>query len=77
MARDIVLLRAAQFETPPDPTAEAQIAKGAAAQFPVTPADLMPRLQGPALGAALKKMEARWIASGFTLTRDDLLLRDD
>jgi poly(A) polymerase len=72
-ARDILLLRAALFETPPDPKAEAQIARGAAAQFPVKPADLMPRLQGPALGAALKEMEARWIASGFALTRDELL----
>ena len=72
-ARDILLLRAALFETPPDPAAEAQIAKGAAAQFPVKPADLMPRLQGPALGAALKEMEADWIASGFTLTRTQLL----
>ncbi len=72
-ARDILLLRAALFETPPDPKAEAQIALGAAAQFPVKPADLMPRLQGPALGAALKEMEARWIASGFALTRDELL----
>jgi poly(A) polymerase len=72
-ARDIILLRAALFETPPAPGAEAEIAKGAAAEFPVKPADLMPRLQGPALGAALKEMETRWIASGFTLTRDELL----
>ena len=73
IARDIALLRAAQAETPPDPDIEARIARGAAARFPVRPADLMPRLQGPALGAALKEMEARWIASDFTLTREDLL----
>jgi len=72
-ARDIVLLRAALFETPPDPAAEAEIAKGATAIFPVKPADLMPDLQGPALGETLKALEARWIASGFTLTRDELL----
>jgi poly(A) polymerase len=73
VARDVVLLRAAQAETPPDPQTEAEIARGAAARFPVRPADLMPRLQGPALGAALKEMEARWIASDLTLTREDLL----
>ena len=73
-AWDIVLLRAALFETPPDPAARDEIAKGAAAVFPVKPADLMPDLQGPELGAALKALESRWIASGFTLTRDQLLL---
>jgi poly(A) polymerase len=72
-AWDIVLLRAALFETRPDPAAKAEIAQGAAAVFPVKPADLMPQVQGPALGAALKAMEARWIDSGFTLTRDALL----
>jgi poly(A) polymerase len=41
--------------------------------LPVKAADFMPALQGPALGAALRQAEARWIASGFTLTRYDLL----
>jgi poly(A) polymerase len=68
-----MLLRAAQFATPPDSDAKIQIAIGANASFPIKAADLMPALQGPALGAALKAMETRWIASGFTLSRDDLL----
>ena len=72
-AWDIVLLRSAQFETAPAPAAKAEIERGASAVFPVRPADLMPDLQGAALGAALKSLEARWIASGFTLTRDQLL----
>ena len=72
-AWDIMLLRAAQFATPPDSDAKIQIAIGANASFPIKAADLMPALQGPALGAALKAMETRWIASGFTLSRDDLL----
>ncbi len=72
-AWDIVLLRAAQFETAPDPAVKRRIATGASAVFPVKAADLMPDLQGAALGAALKALETRWIASGFTLTRDDLL----
>ncbi|MGJ8621842.1 MAG: CCA tRNA nucleotidyltransferase [Yoonia sp.] len=48
--------------------------KHAAGQvFPLKAADLMPTLSGPALGAALQQAEARWIASGFTLTKADLL----
>ncbi|MWB76963.1 CCA tRNA nucleotidyltransferase [Pseudooceanicola sp. 216_PA32_1] len=42
-------------------------------QFPVRAADLMPGYSGPALGARLAELENRWIASGFALTRDDLL----
>jgi poly(A) polymerase len=49
-------------------------AQAAAAQrFPLQAADLMPALQGPALGAALKAAEARWIASDFSLTKADLI----
>lgn len=72
-ARDAVLLRWALLETPPSPDWPQQIASGAKAKFPVAAADLMPGLQGPALGARLKELEARWIASGFVLTREELL----
>lgn len=74
-ARDALLLRAAVLETPYDP-AEDQIARGAAAVFPVKPADLMPALQGQALGAALKRLQGRWIESDLTLSRADLLGRE-
>lgn len=53
------------------------IGRGAAAQFPVRPGDLMPEFSGPRLGAALKELEARWIASDFKLTRDELLGKAD
>jgi poly(A) polymerase len=43
------------------------------ASFPVTAADLMPALQGEALGARMKELQARWLASGLTLSREDLL----
>jgi poly(A) polymerase len=49
------------------------IAHAAAQTFPLKATDLMPGLQGPALGKALKHAEARWIASDFTLTKADLL----
>jgi poly(A) polymerase len=41
--------------------------------FPVRAADLQPRLEGPALGRALRRLETDWIASGFTRTRADLI----
>lgn len=42
-------------------------------QFPIKAADLMPALQGAALGAALRKAEEDWIASGFTAGKADLI----
>jgi poly(A) polymerase len=72
-ATDAVLCRAAATETPLPETWEADIAQGAAARFPVTAADLMPALSGPALGQRLAALERRWIASRFTLTRNELL----
>lgn len=41
--------------------------------LPVRAADFMPALKGEALGEALRNAEARWIASGFTLSKEDLL----
>ncbi|PVA10749.1 CCA tRNA nucleotidyltransferase [Pelagivirga sediminicola] len=72
-ARDILLLRAAMLEMPLDNAALKAAHVGAGAVFPVTAKDLMPRYEGAALGARLKTLEARWIASGFALTRQDLL----
>lgn len=54
--------------------ADIATAQHAATQvFPLKAADLMPDLEGAALGRALKSAEAKWIASGFVLTKDDLL----
>ncbi len=68
--RGAALLRAAFMEQPVDLAA---VEAGVAAVFPVTAADLMPALTGAALGAQLAALESRWIASGFALTRDQLL----
>ncbi len=68
-----ILLRAAQTETAPPETAAIDTDRGATQTFPVTAADLMPALSGPALGNRLKHLESRWIDSGFTLTREELL----
>lgn len=72
-ARDIFLLRSALFETPLGTKALHQCKKGASAQFPVKPTDLMPEFSGPALGMRLKQLENRWIDSVFTLSASDLL----
>ncbi|MGR3502133.1 CCA tRNA nucleotidyltransferase [Pseudaestuariivita sp.] len=71
-AEQITLLRAALLGQSCPPYTD-DIAKGAAARFPVTAADLMPALEGKALGDKLRALEARWIASDFTLDRDALL----
>lgn len=73
VAIDIVLLRAAQMAQPLEADFMNDIDKGAYALFPISPTDLMPEYSGPALGAKLNELETRWIASGFTLTREELL----
>ena len=67
--------RAAMLGAPWDTGAMAAAERGARAVFPVDPADLMPRLQGAALGAALSRLERDWIASDFALTGAELLKR--
>ncbi len=73
IARDVELLRAARFDALLPADLEDRIARGAGAKFPVRGSDLAGHLAGPEIGAALREMESRWIASGFTLGRDDLL----
>ena len=70
---DVVLARAALLESPLPPQWQADVARGVASRFPVTAADLMPRLSGPALGAKLALLERRWLASDLRLSRQDLL----
>lgn len=73
LATDAILAQAATFGTHPPQDWQTQVHRGAKARFPVTAADLMPALQGEALGARLKALEARWLASDLTLTREELL----
>jgi poly(A) polymerase len=70
---DALLARAAVLESPLPDEWKADVARGAASRFPVTAADLMPALAGPALGAKLAELESRWLASDLRLSRDDLL----
>lgn len=70
---DVILLRAAVIGGPPPPGWRAALKRGAESRFPVSAADLQPYFLGPALGARLKELEARWLASDLTLTKDQLL----
>jgi poly(A) polymerase len=72
-AVDALAIRAALMTREIDPADSAAAHHGAAQTFPVRAADLMPALRGPALGAKLKDLESRWVASGFTLTKEALL----
>ena len=72
LAADAMLARAAVLETPLPPLWRDEIARGAAAVFPVKAADL-PHLSGPALGAELKRLQSRWLSADLRLSRDDLL----
>ena len=71
IAAQSVLIRAGRGEAPAFGWCH-QIARAADLTFPLTAADLAPRLTGAALGRALRRTEAAWIDSGFTLTRDEL-----
>jgi poly(A) polymerase len=73
VGRDAALVAAATVDQPVTPAVLDAVAHAAAQTFPLKATDLMPKLSGPALGAALKQAEARWIASGFTLTEEELL----
>ena len=72
-ARDIILLHGAMMGTALEPGHFQAAHTGARAEFPLRARDLMPAFQGPALGQMMRKLEERWIESGFSLSRDDLL----
>jgi poly(A) polymerase len=72
-ATSVALLRSAIFEQPLPVGFDDEIARGVAAKFPVSSADLIDKFQGPELGAKLSALEDRWVRSGFTLDRDALL----
>ncbi len=74
MAINDALVLAATLGTDLPPETMEQAALGAGAKFPVVAADLMPRIAaGPKLGVELRRLEDRWIKSGFMLDKSDLL----
>ena len=73
IALDVLLLRAALFETPVSEPDLRAVQTGASAQFPITAEDLMPLYTGSALGKKLRALEQIWITSGFRLDKTELL----
>ena len=76
LARGAAILRAAFASQPVPASAGDEITRGEHAEFPLKAADLMPTYQGKALGDRLRLLEQQWIASGFSLTRQELLAVD-
>ncbi|UXU76041.1 MULTISPECIES: CCA tRNA nucleotidyltransferase [unclassified Paracoccus (in: a-proteobacteria)] len=70
-AAQAVLIRAARGQPPQFGWCH-DLARGAAARFPLAARDLMPDLTGPELGQALRRAETAWIDSGFELPREEL-----
>lgn len=73
LTTDIAALRCATFSEDWSEGTIDDINTAAAQVFPVRAADLMPQLTGPELGAKLRQLETRWIASGFFDKKADLL----
>jgi len=73
LATDTLAVRAAFAGQTIGPEVIVSAHAAATQTCPVTAADLIPSLQGAALGAALREVEALWIGSGFRLTRPELL----
>ncbi len=67
-----LLARAALLETSLPDDWRTAISHGSEAQFPIRASDL-PHLSGPDLGAELRRLETRWIASDFRLGKAALL----
>jgi poly(A) polymerase len=74
-AQAMALLRAAGGDTGGLANLEDEIARGAAAEFPLRATDLIKAgmAPGPALGAALKAARTRWLDSDFSLDRVTLV----
>lgn len=70
---DALLVGRALAGAPVQAREAAAVERAAAAQLPVRAADLMPELSGAALGKRIAEIERRWIDSGFTAGRDELL----
>ena len=76
-ATDVILCRAALFETAPPKDWQADVRRGTRSILPITAADLMPDLHGPALGARLKSLQSQWLASDLGLDKAALLHGSD
>lgn len=75
IALDAVLVRSALLGVPLPPDLRADLDKGSGARFPLSARDLSGSCSGPELGRRLRRLEAAWIDSGYTLDRTSLIRR--
>jgi len=75
VALSAALIAHARAGTAPPGTLMAEIARGAAAEFPLAAGDLIAAgmLPGPEIGAALARARLAWVASDFALDKDRLV----
>lgn len=73
VARDGILVLAALRGMPVKDSDLREALDASSKVFPLEASDLIPLLQGPALGTALRSLEQAWIDSDFQLDRSDLL----
>lgn len=73
LAIDRYLVDQASMSQPADAASIDQLHRAASQTFPLQASDFMPELRGAALGDALKSAEAKWIASEFKLSKNELL----
>lgn len=73
VATDALLIRHATLSQPMPTGWQDQVDRGSTAKFPVQARDLPDTLEGPAIGAHLKDLKTRWLASDLSLSKDDLL----
>ena len=74
-AENAALIRAASLGHAADNLAD-ELSRGAAQSFPVRSSDILDRFgQGPRLGRALTAMKEDWIASDFSLSKQELIDR--
>lgn len=72
LAASAYAVSCALLETLPRPADLDLVRQGENATFPIRAADLAP-LTGSALGQKLRDLEEKWITSGFSLTKNELL----
>ena len=72
-ALDLALVHAAAISRAPETGLFTEIDRGANARFPVSARDLSHAYSQRELGLKLKSLESKWIASRFSLTRNELL----
>jgi poly(A) polymerase len=73
MGIDKLAVEAASLSQNIDPNMVKSVIFASQQTCPILAKDLMPQLSGAALGAELKNIEQRWIASGFRMTKEELL----